>query len=288
MFKKIKCVQKHQHSYPSLLKEIYDPPEVLYYKGALPKKSDMLLAVVGSRRPSQYGKQIVQDIISEVSAYGIGIVSGLAYGIDALAHKAACESGGKTFAVLGSGIDNASLYPSKHRALAKQITDKGGAVLSEFPSGTPPLKHHFPIRNRIISGMCKATLIVEATERSGTLITARSALEQNREVLTVPGSIYSSTSQGPNRLIKEGATPVTCAQDILSFYAIDVQEKRSSAKPADDYEKAIFSTLSKEPMHVDMIIETTHIPAERITSTLTLMEMKKQVKHLGGKYFILS
>jgi len=199
--------------YPEPLKEIYGPPVLIYYRGQLPEREAFNLAVVGSRNYSSYGRMAVERIVDDLAKNGLTIVSGLALGIDALAHNAALKAGGRTMAVLGSGLDKQSIYPSSNRYLADKIIGYGGAVISEFPVGSPPLKHHFPQRNRVISGLSLGTLIIEASEKSGSLITARFALEQNREVFAVPGSIYSPNSDGANGLIKQGARAVTGADD---------------------------------------------------------------------------
>ena len=205
--------------YPALLKEIPNPPFVLYGSGhpsAL--ASSLSIGVVGARKPTSYGAQATETITASLGAAGITIVSGLALGIDSLAHRAALEANAPTIAVLGSGIDEMSIYPSSNRGLARRIKDSGSVVVSEYPPKTPAMKEHFPQRNRIISGLSKGIVVIEAQEKSGALITARFALEHNRDVFAVPGSIFSLSSAGTNSLIQEGAKLVSCGEDILKEY----------------------------------------------------------------------
>jgi DNA processing protein len=270
--------------YPPLLKEIYDPPAVLFVRGALPNPARKTLAVVGSRKPSNYGTKVTKEFIESLAREGIVIVSGLAHGIDAVAHDAALRSGGTTIAILGSGVDQESIYPSGNRALASQILTQGGAIISEFPIGTPPLKQHFPFRNRIIAGMCHGTLVVEAAIKSGSLITARSALESGREVYAVPGSIHSPLSEGPNNLIKMGATPVCCAEDLLGRKIIDTKSAPEFT-PSTDEETALWRILCNTPLHIDEIVRGSGLRTDKALSTLTLMEMKGATRHEGGNYY---
>ncbi|MDD5295073.1 MAG: DNA-processing protein DprA, partial [Patescibacteria group bacterium] len=204
----IKIMAITDKSYPALLNEIYNPPPLIYYKGELDLKNDFTLAVVGTRKFTAYGEQITDYLVKDLAANGLTIASGLALGIDSLAHLATLATGGKTIAVLGSGLDRENIYPSQNRYLADKIIASGGAIMSELPLGTPPLRHNFPQRNRLISGLSLGTLVIEAGEKSGALITAAYALEQNREVFAVPGHIHSPVSAGPNKLIKEGAKVV--------------------------------------------------------------------------------
>lgn len=211
---KINIITIQDESYPKLLKEIYAPPAILYIRGNFEPNDESSLGVVGTRNFSDYGKHITPIITSELSRSGLTIVSGLAIGIDTIAHKTAIENNGRTIAVLGSGIDTKSIYPTINRYLAERIIEQG-AIISEFPINTNPLPQNFPQRNRIISGLSLGVLVIEAQEKSGSMITARNALEQNREVFAVPGNIISNNSSGPNSLIKMGAKLVTKAKDIL-------------------------------------------------------------------------
>jgi len=287
---KIKVVTIADENYPKLLKEIWNPPAILYIKSDSPQKDDFNLAVVGTRKISSYGKQITPVLTRDLISNGFSVVSGLALGVDALAHKTAVEAGGKTIAVLGSGVDEQSIYPVQNRYLASQIIESGGAVISEYPVGTLALPTHFPHRNRIISGLSLGTLVIEAAEESGALITAKCALEQNREVFAVPGSIFSPTSTGPNNLIKMGAKTVTSINDILEtlnlIHAVDfIQNKK--ILPATPEEEKILKGLSFEPTHVDKIILNSKLDASKVGAILTLMEMKGMVKNLGGMNYVL-
>ena len=278
-------------AYPKLLKQIYDPPFILYYRGRIEAFNGFLLAVVGARKYSAYGRQVTEKLVKELTLNNLTIVSGLALGIDALAHAAAIEAGGKTVAVLGSGLDQQNIYPWQNRYLADKIQAHGGLILSEYPIGTMPLKHHFPQRNRIISGLSSATLVIEAGEKSGALITAFHALEQNREVFAVPGSIYSGASEGTNRLIAMGAKLVTGAKDIietlnLTEAAVYIANKKIIPETAE--EELILSQLSYEPLHIDELKQLTKLDISVINSTLTVMEMKGLVKNLGNLRYVLA
>ena len=211
---KIKIITIQDESYPKLLKEIYAPPAILYIRGSFKPSDKFSLGVVGTRKLSNYGQQITPKITSELSQSGLTIISGLAKGIDTIAHQAAIDNNGRTIAVLGSGIDSKSVYPAINKYLAEKITENG-AVISEFPINTKPLAQNFPQRNRIVSGLSLGILVIEAPEKSGAMITARNALEQNRDVFAIPGDILSNNSMGPNNLIKMGAKLVTKTNDIL-------------------------------------------------------------------------
>lgn len=279
----IQAITLTDEIYPPLLKEIYDPPAVLFTRGSLPDPNRKHLAVVGSRHPSSYGLRATEDLIEPAARAGVVIVSGLAYGIDAAAHETAIRAHGCTIAILGSGIDEESIYPARHRALASRILASGGALLSEFPPKTPPLKQHFPFRNRIIAGMCHGTFIVEATMKSGSLITARSAMDSNRDVYALPGPIYSPLSEGPNELIKNGAIPVTRAQD---FFGIEpMPASQPEYEPSNEEERVIYTRLSPIPLHIDEIIRSTRLPTPTVMSALVLMEMKGAIKNEGGQFY---
>ncbi|MBI4437926.1 DNA-protecting protein DprA [Candidatus Uhrbacteria bacterium] len=280
----VQAVTLKDDIYPPLLKEIYDPPAVLFVRGALPDPARRHLAVVGSRKASDYGTRVTQDLVKPLAQAGVVVVSGLAYGIDAIAHDTALAADGTTLAVLGSGVDEQSIYPSANRALASRILSQGGALISEFPLGTLPLKSHFPFRNRIIAGLCHGTLVVEAALKSGSLITARCALESGREVYAVPGSIYSQTSEGPHNLIKLGATPASCAQDIFGLEAVP-QPVENAYQPRGEEETLVWERLGSMPIHLDELIRATQMPAQKTTSVLTLMEIKGAVRHHGGNFF---
>ncbi len=278
-------------NYPPLLKEIYDPPAILYLRGEMAHLQKTSLAVVGTRKPTSYGREVTFQLVGLLTQAQINIISGLALGIDALAHQACLNFGGYTIAVLGGGVDDSSIYPRANWGLAQNIIQKGGALISEYPPGTKPLKQNFPHRNRIISGLSQGTLIIEAGEKSGTLITARAALEQNREVFAVPGSIYNPYSRGTNYLIKIGAKLVMNIQDILEELNLSVlkeipeKQKITSDNPE---EALLLQYLSFEPTYIDELTKKTKLPASRISTTLTILEMKGIVRNIGSANYVLA
>ncbi len=282
----VTAVTVRDDAYPAALKTIFDPPAVLFVRGSLPDSSRAHLAVVGSRHPTGYGTRVTEEFVGPIATSGVVIVSGLAYGVDAIAHRATLAAGGATIAVLGGGLDDANVYPSQHRALADQIASQGGAVVSEFPVGTHVMKQNFPFRNRVIAGLSHGTLVIEAKATSGSLITARCAMEAGRDVFCVPGSIHSELSEGPNNLIKTGAIPVTTPSDVLSRLGLEVRETKPDYVPGSAQEKTIYDSLSREAMHADEIITKTNLAPSVVTSTLTLMEMKGSARHLGGLYYV--
>ncbi len=272
--------------YPHLLREIPASPPVLYVRGTLLPEDAWALAVVGTRRMTTYGQEVTRRLVSELVQANLTIVSGLALGVDRQAHQVALESGGRTIAVLGSGIDR--LYPASNRALARRIIEEG-ALVSDYPPGTPPDAANFPPRNRIISGLSLGTLVIEAGERSGALITARFAAEQGREVFAVPGSILSPGSRGTNQLIRDGATPVLEARDILealNLGPVEPQQEARSLLPENEDEMRILAVLSREPMHVDEIGRATGLDAATVASTLALMELKGFVRSTGSMSYV--
>ena len=273
--------------YPTLLKTIHDPPPLLFIDGYLPPSDVACLGVVGSRKASPYGLRAAAQLSGELAAAGLVIASGLAFGIDEAAHRATIKAQGVTIAILGCGLLNIST--ARQRYLAADIKEHGGAIVSEFALRTPGLKHHYPYRNRVISGISHGTLIVEATEKSGSLITAQSALEQNRDVFAVPGPIDSETSVGTNNLLKMGATPVTKSEDVLT--ALDIEGVRYITKPRPQpdsrEEAAILERLSKNPIHIDEITRCTGLECTVVAQTLSLMEMKGRAHQIGGMYYVL-
>ncbi|PIT94113.1 DNA-protecting protein DprA [Candidatus Falkowbacteria bacterium CG10_big_fil_rev_8_21_14_0_10_43_11] len=277
--------------YPKLLKEIFDAPPVLYYRGELPDNLNFCLAVVGSRKYTSYGQQTAQSLVSQLAQAGLVIVSGLAIGIDALAHSACLQANGKTIAVLGAGLDRQNIYPATNRYLAEKILARGGLLLSEYAPGTPPLEFHFPQRNRIISGISLGTLVIEAAVSSGALITAQSALEQNREVFAVPGSVFNPNSAGTNNLIKTGAKAVTCASEIIETLSLEniasfVQNQK--AIPATPAEQRLISVLNHEPTHINALTRLAKLDTASINATLLTMELKGYVRNLGGGNYVLA
>ncbi len=272
-------------AYPDRLRQIVQSPFVLYIKGQLLAEDAWAVAIVGTRRYSSYGRQVAENISHTLARNGITIISGLARGIDGIAHKTAIDAGGRTIAVLGSGLD--ILYPPEHRALAEEIS-KEGALISDYPLGTPPDGSNFPPRNRIISGLSKIIIVIEAGERSGALITATYAAEQGKEVFAVPGKISAPMSKGTNLLIKQGAHPLLDPQDVLDLLNMTlVAEQRviRKALPSDPKEAVLYQAVGEEPLHVDEICSQVNLPIEEVTSTLALMELKGMVrKTFGMKY----
>lgn len=289
--KEYEKLQKHgvdiltilDESYPKNLKEIFTPPVVLYVKGELKPEDEFAIGVVGARKATDYGKRATREITEGMAEAGITIVSGLALGLDAEAHKAAISKKARTIAVLANGLDQ--IYPPTNKPIADKILENG-AIISEQPIGMPPLKQNFPARNRIISGLSLGVLITEAGEHSGTLHTASFALEQNRQIYAVPGPIYNPLSQGPNNLIKSGAKAVSCAEDILEDLGIETAPAEKALPETPD-EVMIFEILETESRHIDEITKLAEKPAQEISRILTMMEIKEKVKHLGGMVYTL-
>ncbi|OGZ98444.1 MAG: DNA protecting protein DprA [Candidatus Sungbacteria bacterium RIFCSPHIGHO2_02_FULL_47_11] len=314
-------ITEEDPSYPLLLKEIPNPPVTLYGKGnplltplemrngavqvsnkevaehlspaisvlhksltGLTKtESKSILAVVGTRRPTSYGLEATEMLVQEIASLGLTIVSGLATGIDARAHAATLDAGGHTIAVLGSGVDQNSIFPSENRGLARRIEESGGAVISEYAPGTPAIKEHFPQRNRIISGLAQGTLVIEARERSGALITARFALEQNRDVFALPGSIFSPHAAGTHKLIQEGAKLITSVADILEGLGIDYTKKKEHiARESLTTNEQTILNLLEEPIGVDFLKEKTELATPTIIASLSMLELKGLIKNMEG------
>ncbi len=273
-------------TYPRRLKEINQPPPVIYVRGSLKIEDEWSIAVVGTRRVSPYGRQAAEEIASGLARNGLTVVSGLARGIDAIAHQTALKSGGRTIGVLGCGVDR--IYPPEHRRLASQMIEQG-AVISDYPLGTPPEGVNFPPRNRIISGLSMAVAIIEAGERSGALITASFAADQGRDVFALPGSIFSPQSAGTNRLIDTGAFPLLSIQSILDVLNLAlVHEKQTASRvlPANEIEASLLEVLSHDPQHVDEIRNRSDLPIQKVTASLTLMELKGLVRQVGGMKYV--
>ena len=284
----VKVVTFHDSDYPSRLKEIYDYPPVLYLRGSLLPQDEWCLAVVGTRRATVYGRQAAEEIVADLVRNKITIVSGLAKGIDSTAHQSALEAGGRTIAIFGCGLD--IVYPAENATLARDIIQHG-ALISEHPLGTRPKADNFPRRNRIMSGLSLGVLVIEADETSGAMITAHLALEQNREVFAVPGSILSPASRGTNRLIQEGAKLVRDYADILeelNLTAVAQQMEIKAVIPASDTESLLLRQLSAEPAHIDEICRGSGLPIPTVSSTLAMMELKGLVKQVGNMNYILS
>lgn len=275
--------------YPRLLGEINDPPATLFYKGTLPVESDITLAVVGTRAYTAYGKAATVHLVRELAAAGVVIVSGLARGIDGLAHRTALEVGGRTIAVIGSGLDRPSLYPREHWALAEEIIAAGGCVMSEYAPGTPSIPFHFPERNRIIAGLCRGTLVIEAPLKSGALITAYAALDYNREVLAVPQNIFERTAVGTNTLLRRGAHVVASVDDALTALGLEPNKKSKSPITAaylSDSENRVLSIITQAPLYIDKLGEKLALPSGELASLLTMLELKGFVQDVGNKTYI--
>lgn len=274
--------------YPAGLRQVPGAPPLLYVAGTITEADRWAVAVVGTRRLTTYGRQITRELVTGLVLSGVTVVSGLARGIDIIAHKTALEMGGRTVAVLGSGLD--AIYPPEHRTIAAQIVQNGqGALVSEYALGVQPEARNFPPRNRIISGLSLGVVVVEAGEPSGALITANFALEQNREVFAVPGNINSPASRGPNRLIQQGAKLVTCVEDILeelNLTMVTEQVAVQLALPESAEEAALLATLTAQPTHIDDLSRETGLPAALVSSTLTLMELKGIVQQVGGMNYV--
>jgi DNA processing protein len=282
----IEIITMEDELFPSLLKEIDHPPPVLFMRGRIQPEDRWAVAVVGTRRVSTYGRQVTEEVVSWLAINHMTIISGLARGVDAIAHKAALDNGGRTIAVLGSGVDR--IYPPEHKKLADEILENG-ALISDYAPGTPPDASNFPPRNRIISGLSLATVVVEAGETSGALITAQFALEQGREVFAVPGNILAPQTKGTNHLISEGAHPLLSGRDILEVLNLSaVGEKQQTRKilPDNDVEKSLLGALDLEPLHIDEIQEKTGLPIEQVSATLTMMELKGMVRQVSGSVFL--
>jgi DNA processing protein len=276
--------------YPALLRELPDAPPVLYIKGTLLDADRWAVALVGTRRATVYGREMTYRIVAPLAQAGITIVSGLALGIDATAHKAALDAGGRTIAVLGCGIDR--VYPPEHRKLAEAITQHG-ALVTEFPPGTPPEARHFPVRNRLISGLSLGVLVIEAPDKSGALLTADAAADQGRDVFAVPGNVNAKTSAGPNRLIQSGAKLVISAEDVLdelnlSRDTVAVRTQVREIAPDDPTEALLVDHLSNEPLHIDDLCQRTGLPITTLSSTLSLMELKGMVRRSEGMIYTLA
>ena len=278
----------HHPDYPRLLRDIADPPPVLYVKGTLAPSDDVSVAVVGTRGPTSYGKQAAKRLAGDLARSGVTVVSGLARGIDGIAHQAALDAGGRTLAVMGSGLD--VVYPPEHRLLLERVLENG-AALSECHLGAKPDARNFPRRNRLLSGLSLATLVIEAPEDSGVISTVKAALDQNREALCVPGEIFSRTSDVPNRLIREGAKLVMSVEDVLeeiNVRAVPPPEPLPGFSPApdSDEEARLLDALAHEPRHIDELSRAAGVPIVQATSALALMEMKGSALQVGRMHYI--
>lgn len=272
--------------YPANLKSLDNSPPVLYVRGSFHEDDTWSVAIVGTRRASVYGREVTARLSGELARAGVTIISGLAIGIDTVAHRAALEAGRRTIAVLGSGVDQ--IYPPENRGLAAQIA-ANGAIISEYPLGTRPEANNFPPRNRVISGLSKAVVIVEAPRRSGALITARFAAEQGRDVFAVPGNIVNPGSAGCNELIQNGAAPLLSSQDVLDQlnleHLVSVQHQQRLA-PTDPAEDQLLGHLSHEPIHVDDLVRSAELSPPQVASLLTMLELKGLIRQVGALSYV--
>lgn len=298
----IKTISINNGDYPELLKKIKNPPKVLYCKGEI-KSKENCFAVVGARRCSVYGKQVAMEIAGDLAEAGLTIVSGLAPGIDTFAHLAVMERtrlrqdfGGRAIAVLGTGLDEKSMYPKENLKLAREIVEKGGCLISEYPAGTRGTQFTFPQRNRIIAGLSAGVLVIEAKEKSGALITADWTKKYGRKIFAVPGPVHSSNSKGPHKLIKEGAKLAENANDILIELKLPTPEVGNlptsgvggvGGRGENEKENLILDILKEEALYIDKIIEKTKLSASATASTLAILEIKGKVRNLGENIFAL-
>ncbi len=286
---KAKAVFLEDEDYPGLLKHIPDPPYALFYYGALPKENYKAVAMVGSRRETRYGSRQAKKIAEELALNNIIVVSGLAYGIDSAAHSGCLKGNGQTIAVLGSGIKN--IYPKDNIPLARDIIKSGGCIMSEYPVNAKPLPYHFPARNRIVSGLCQAVLLIEAREKSGTLITIGHALNQGREVFALPGPVDMPTSATPHRVLREGACLCTCAQDIMddmnwgtAQVSFSNKENKNTQNLTNEQSR-IYDSLCSDTLSFEELLEKTSLSASEANANLVLMEMYGCIESLpGGMY----
>ena len=274
--------------YPGLLRQITDAPPVLFVRGSLTPADEWSVALVGTRKATVYGREVAHRLATDLVQNRVTLVSGLARGIDSIAHKSALEAGGRTLAVLGCGVD--FIYPAEHRKLAEAIVENG-ALISDYPLGTRPEAANFPARNRIISGLSLGVVVVEADVKSGALITADFALDHGREVFAVPGSILSPASAGCNRLLRDGASIVTEVGDILEVLHLDqVSEKQLAREilPSNPTEAAILERLTAEPRHLDELSREIELPVETISSTLVMMELKGMTRQIAPLQYVVA
>ncbi|OGZ68992.1 MAG: DNA protecting protein DprA [Candidatus Staskawiczbacteria bacterium RIFCSPHIGHO2_02_FULL_42_22] len=286
----IREVKITDKNYPKLLKKISTAPKVLYYKGVLPQENEICIGVVGTRRPSVYGQQVTLQITGELADAGITVISGMAPGIDTYAHTACVEKGARTIAVLGTGLNEKSIYPQENLELSRNIIKYGGCLISEFKPGTPGYPSNFAQRNRIISALSLGVLVVEAKEKSGSLITAGYAKIQKKKLFAIPGPIYTLNAKGPNKLIKEGATLVESAQDVLDVLGLEPRGAAHAPRLAaeNETEKVILQILEQEALYIDNIIAATKLSPSQIATTLALMEISGKIRNLGGNVYSLN
>ncbi|MDX9864796.1 MAG: DNA-processing protein DprA [Anaerolineaceae bacterium] len=286
--KNIQILTWESKEYPRRLKEIDQPPPVLYVRGDLTLEDEWAVAIVGTRRVTAYGRQMAEELAGYLAGNGITVVSGLARGVDGLAHKAALAAGGRSIAVLGSGVDH--IYPPEHRNLADEIC-ANGAVISDYAPGTPPEGVNFPPRNRIISGLSLAVIVVEAGKKSGALITAKFAADQGRDVFAIPGNVHAPQSIGTNQLIQDGARPLLQPKDVLEALNLQqIQEYRAARHviPSDEVEAKLIEILRTEPVHVDELSRAAGYSVQKVSAALTMLELKGVVRQVGGMQYVMA
>lgn len=283
----VRALTWHDDDYPAPLKEIFDKPPILYVRGQLTPEDEWSVALVGTRRATAYGRQAAEELAAGLASNGITVVSGLARGIDTIGHKAALKAGGRTLAALACGLD--LIYPPENVRLAQEIMEQG-ALLSDYPLGTQPRSEFFPRRNRIMVGVSLGVLVVEGNVKSGALITARQALDENREVFALPGSIYAPTFKGTNWLIQTGqAKLVTRLEDVLEELNLTMAAHQMEAKevlPVDDTEERLLRCLTAEPIHIDDVLRSSHLAIETVSSVLAMLELKGMVRQVGNMNYV--
>jgi DNA processing protein len=284
----VRALTWNDPDYPALLKEIDDAPPVIYVRGDLSTADEWAVSVVGTRRPTPYGRQVAEELSYQLASNRICVVSGLARGVDAIAHRAALQAAGRTVAVLACGLD--IVYPPEHAKLAREIIEHG-ALISEYPLGTQPRGDYFPRRNRIMSGVSLGVLVVEGDVKSGAIITARWAADQNREVFAVPGSIFSPQSRGTNDLIQQGAKLVQKIDDVLeelNLTMVPQQMEMQQLIPATDTESDLLRHITKEPVHIDEVCRQSALPVSTVSSLLAMMELKGLVRQMGPMTYVIA
>ena len=277
---KINTISPEKQSYLQIVSAIAKPPKKLHFIGKLPENRVETVAIVGTRKPTAYGKEVAHQLAYDLAKHGVIVISGLALGIDSIAHRAALEANGTTLAVLANGVDKP--YPTSHTNLAREILKSGGALISEYEPGTPPLPHQFLARNRIVSGLADAVIVVEAAQRSGTLSTVNHALEQGKDVFAVPGNITSPLSAGCNALIKQGAQPITSADDVLQILKPQFKKEHSQIFVDTPTEQTILDLLQQGVRDGDELLEKSELNASEFNQTLSMLEIKGIVRALGA------
>jgi DNA processing protein len=286
---KINVLTIKEKEFPQSLKNIDRPPAIIYLKGKIKKIDKIALSVVGTRRMSLYGRQVTEKIVGDLARSGMTIISGLARGVDTIAHESALEVGGRTIAVVGSGLDEQSLYPFDNLSLARKIVSSGGAIISEYHPKTPALAQHFPARNRLISALSLGVLVTECPIKSGALLTARAGLEQGKEIFAIPGDIRNENCEGTNNLIKMGAKAITCAAEVLEEFGFSkaIEEKIKKVIPETKEEAKILNFMSIQPIEFDQLVKKTSLDSATLSSVLTMMEIQGKVRNVGMNQYVL-